>query len=85
MSRTADLRAHGSMAILVKRNSAMISDDIERNYTQVLIMDPVIETYPDEYSNDLEARLDLNADKLPTALTVSTLLNPVMGLEPTIV
>lgn len=33
----------------------------------------------------MEARLELNADKLPTALTVSTLLNPMMGLESTIV
>jgi hypothetical protein len=85
MSRTVDLRARGSKTVLVKKDSAMVSDNIERNYSQVIIMDPFIETYRDAYADDLEARLELNADKLLTALTVSTLLNPMMGLESTIV
>jgi hypothetical protein len=48
-------------------------------------MDPTIEIYRDLYAMDLEERLDLNSTKLPPALAVSTLLNPMFGLMSKIV
>jgi hypothetical protein len=48
-------------------------------------MHPTIETYRDVYAKDLEERLDLNSTKLPPALAVSTLLNPMFGLMSKIV
>jgi hypothetical protein len=43
-------------------------------------MDPTIETYRDVYAKDLEERLNINSTKLPPALAISTLLNPIFGL-----
>ena len=37
------------------------------------------------YANDLERRLGLKEDKLPTDMSVSTLLNPIFGLKPRII
>ena len=54
-------------------------------YSQVIDADPTIEKYREEYANDLEKRLKLNDTKLPPALAVSTLLNPLFGLETKIV
>ena len=48
-------------------------------------MEDVIETYRDTYVNDLERGLGLKDDKLPTAMSVSTLLNPIFGLKPRII
>ena len=50
-------------------------------------MDDCIITYLQEYANDLETRLQVGSDvnKLPVTLAVSTLLNPMFGLEPLIV
>ena len=48
-------------------------------------MDPTIEIYRDLYAKDLEERLDLNSTKLPPALAISTLLNPMFGLMSKIV
>jgi hypothetical protein len=45
----------------------------------------VIEKYCDTYTKDLEERLCLQKDKLPTAIAISTLLNLVFGLRPRIV
>jgi hypothetical protein len=85
MNRTVDLRARGERTVLVKKDSAMVTNDVEQDYSHVVIMDSCIEKYRDEYASDLEKRLSLNADKLTTAYAVSTLLNPVFGLEPKIV
>ena len=48
-------------------------------------MEKVIEKYCDTYAKDLEERLCLQKDKLPTAMSISTLLNPIFGLRPRIV
>jgi hypothetical protein len=48
-------------------------------------MHPTIKIYRDVYAKDLEERLDLNSTKLPPALAVSTLLNPMFGLMSKIV
>ncbi len=45
----------------------------------------LIEKYCDTYAKDLEERLCLQKDKLPTAMAISTLLNPIFGLRPRIV
>jgi hypothetical protein len=58
---------------------------VAREYSQVIDIDPLIETYRVEYAKDLETRLNLNVTKLPPALAISTLLNPLFGLEATIV
>jgi hypothetical protein len=41
-------------------------------------MDPFIDTYHEAYAYDLEMHLGLENDKLPPALAVSTLLNPLL-------
>ncbi len=48
-------------------------------------MEEVIEKYCDTYAKELEDRLCLQKDKLPTAMAISTLLNPIFGLRPRIV
>jgi hypothetical protein len=48
-------------------------------------MHDCIEKYRDLFANDLERRLAVTEDKLPPALGVTTLLNPLFGLEPRIV
>ena len=48
-------------------------------------MDPLIETYCEVYADDLEARVGVNSDSLPTTLGVATLLNPMFGLKPKVV
>ncbi len=62
-----------------------MTDDEERNYSEVVDMKDVIEIYCDTYANDLEKGLNLKDDKLPTAMSVSTLLNSIFGLKPRIV
>ncbi|KAL7502257.1 hypothetical protein ACHAXN_000889, partial [Cyclotella atomus] len=85
MSRTVDLRNRGPKTVLVKRATAVVDDAVAREYSQVIDIDPLIETYRVEYAKDLETRLNLNVTKLPPALAISTLLNPLFGLEATIV
>jgi hypothetical protein len=85
MSRTVDLHNRGQRTILVKHGSAIVSDAVARKYSQVIDANPLIVTYPDAYADDLEAQLMLDEDKLPPALFVSTLLNPLFGLEAKIV
>jgi hypothetical protein len=48
-------------------------------------MHDCIEKYRDLFADDLERRLSITEDKLPPALGVTTLLNPLFGLEPKIV
>ena len=77
MTRSAaDLRRRGEKSVLVSRVGSFVTDDEERNYSEVVDMEDVIETYRDTYAND---------DKLPTAMSVSTLLNPIFGLKPRII
>ncbi len=85
MSRTVDLHNRGQRNILVKHGSAIVSDTVARKYSQVIDANLLIVTYPDAYADDLEACLKLDKDKLPPALSVSTLLNPHFGLEAKIV
>jgi hypothetical protein len=76
MTRSADLRRRGEKTVLVKREGSFLTDDEERNYSKVVDMKDVIEIYRDTYANDLEKQLNLKDDKLPTAMSVSTFLNP---------
>ena len=85
MNRTTDLHNCGQKTILVKKPSAVISDEVQRNYQSIIDMDPTIEIYCDLYAKDLEERLNLNSTKLPPALAISTLLNPMFGLMSKIV
>ncbi len=62
-----------------------MTDNEECNYSKVVDMKDVIEIYRDTYANDLEKQLNLKDDKLPTAMSVSTLLNPIFGLKQRIV
>jgi len=85
MNRVADLRARGDRSVLVRSSAADVSIDDMRNYVKVVEMDPLIETYCQVYANDLEDRLGIKHDKLPAALSVTMLLNPMFGLKPKIV
>ena len=85
MTRSADLHRCGEKTVLVKREGSFLTDDEERNHSKVVYMKDVIEIYCDTYANDLEKQLNLKDDKLPTAMSVSTLLNPIFGLKPRIV
>ncbi len=79
------MHKHGQRTILVKRGSAIVSNEVAREYSQVIDANPLIVMYCDAYADDLEARLKLDEDKLPPALSVSTLLNPLFSLESKIV
>ena len=70
----------GQRTILVKCGSAIVSNAVARDYSQVIDANPMIVKYCDAYADDLEARLKLTEDKLPPALSVSTLLNPLFWL-----
>jgi hypothetical protein len=70
---------------LVKNIGSFVTDDKEQNYSQVIDIEEVIEKYHGTYAKDLEERLCLQKDKLPTAMAISTLLNPIFGLRPRIV
>ena len=85
MTRSADLHRQGEKTVLVKREGSFLTDNEERNCSKVVDMKDVIEIYRDTYANDLEKQLNLKDDKLPTAMSVSTLLNPIFGLKPRIV
>jgi hypothetical protein len=85
MNRTTDLRSHGENTVLVKKVGSIITGEVLRNYSCVLDMDDVIEKYRHVYANNLENRLGIKKDKLPEALSISTLLNPTFGLLPKIV
>jgi hypothetical protein len=85
MTRTTDLQSRFEITVLVKRVRSFITDDEEQNYSEVINMEEVIEKYCDTYAKDLEERLYLQKDKLPTAMAISTLLNPIFGLRPRIV
>jgi hypothetical protein len=50
-----------------------------------MIMHDCIEKYRDLFADGLERRLSVTEYKLPPAFGVTTLLNPLFGLEPKIV
>ena len=85
MTRSTDLRRRGEKRILVRRDGSFVTDDDKQNYSEVVDMKDVIEIYRATYANDFEQRLSLKDDKLPTAMSVSTLLNPIFGLKPRII
>jgi hypothetical protein len=85
MTRTTDLQSRGETTVLVKRVGSFVTDDEEQNYSEVIDMEEVIEKYHDTYAKDLEERLCLQKDKLPTAMAISTLLYPFFVLRPRIV
>ena len=85
MTRSTDLRRRGDKSVLIMREGSFVTDDEEQKYSEVVGMKDVIEVYRDTYANDLERRLGLKDDKLPTAMSVSTLLNPIFGLKPRII
>ncbi len=61
-----------------------MGNDVQRNNGSVVEMD-VIETSRDVYATALEEMLGIGQDKLPTALSISTLLNLLFGLKPRII
>ena len=48
-------------------------------------MDPLIETYHDEYVKDLSWHLGINDNRLPPVYTIMALLNPMFAFKPIIV
>lgn len=82
-----DLRQRGEKTVFVydsDRYEAPAEDD---EYSSSVVMHAHIKTLLEEYANDLEKRLGVGSDvtRLPVALAVSALLNPMFGLEPLIV
>ena len=65
---TVDLRARGDKTILVKKEDALFDTKQEKNFSQVLVMHESIEKYREVFADDLEARNDIAADKLPASL-----------------
>jgi hypothetical protein len=85
MNRTIDLRAHGEKTILVNVGGSELDSDKELDYLEVIDMDPLIQTFREVYAEDLVERIGLDSRKLPVALGVATLLNPMFGLKSVIV
>ena len=83
MSRTVDLSGRGEITTLVKTLDADISNEDEQEYTAIVDVEPLIQTYCEVYADDLEQRIGIDVDaRLPTALGMATLLNPMFGLRP---
>ena len=85
MNRTIDLRARGEKTILVNVGGSELDSDKELDYLEVIDMDPLIQTFHEVYAEDLVERIGLDSRKLPVALGVATLLNPMFGLKSVIV
>lgn len=85
MNRTLDLRARGEKTILVKVEGSELDRDKELDYLEVVDMDPLIQTFRKVYAEDLVERIGLDRRKLPVALGVATLLNPMFGLKSNVV
>ena len=64
----------------MKTADAEIGCEVDQEYIGVIEMDPLIETYHEVCANDLEGRIGVNNDRLPTTLGVVTLLKPLFGL-----
>jgi hypothetical protein len=73
---------------LVKKTAFEFTEgysEFSQKYDQVVDMDPLIETYCDEYALDLSRRLQIEDDRLPAAYTFTALLNPMCGCKPVVV
>ena len=84
INQASDLRKRGEKNVLVHRAGVLVDPGVSRNYLQVEKMHPLIEQYRDLYCDDLKDRLGLDDKKLPVSLTWGVLLNPLFGLEETI-
>ena len=81
-----DLRKRKNDSVLVVRDGAEFGDEVDNKlFDETVEMDPLIETYRDEYVKDLSRRLGINNDRLPVAYSLTALLNPMFGLKPVIV
>ncbi len=76
-----DLCRCGDETILVKREGALIDDDMEENYVRVETMHPSIAKYRSLYADDLSWHLGLNETRLKIESTFSILLNQLYGLQ----
>ena len=82
----SDLRKRGHQSVLLTDPSYYTTNaELEDEYVEVMEMHPLIAKYRQVYADDLEDRLRLRESSLPITLAVSTLLNPMFGLQPTIV
>ena len=85
INQASDLRKRGEKNVLVHRAGVAVEPGVSRNYLQVEEMHPLIEQYRDLYCDDLKDQLGLEDRKLPVSLTWGVLLNPLFGLEETVV
>ena len=81
MNRTTDLRDHDEKTVLVKETNMVLNDDVDWDYTEVVQMDPLIETYRRVYINDLEEHIGIKSYKFPATLGVTMLLNLMFDLK----
>ena len=82
---TRDLRKRGEKSILVKSSKAFVDDDQEMEYLSVIDMETPVEDYRELFSTDISNRLCLSERRLPDALAIPTLLNPMFGQRKVIV
>lgn len=82
-----DLRKRKNDSVLVVRDGAEFGYEVDNKLfvDDTVEMDPLIETYRDEYVKELSRRLGINNDRLPVACSLTALLNPMFGLKPVIV
>ena len=85
MNRTIELCARGEKTILVNVGGSELDSDKELDYLEVVDMDPLVQIFCEVYAEDLVERIGLDRRKLPVALGVATLLNPMFGLKSNVV
>ena len=76
---TKDLCKRGEKSILVKSSKAFVDEDQEKEYVLTIDMEEPIETYHELFLTDLDDCLGLFERRLPDALAIPTLLNPMFG------
>ncbi|EJK63933.1 hypothetical protein THAOC_15380 [Thalassiosira oceanica] len=74
---TRDLRKRGEKSILVRSSKAFVGDDEEKEYVSTIDMEKPVEDYRELFSADINRRLCLSERRLPDALVIPTLLNPM--------
>ena len=57
----------------MKQVGSFVTDDEEQNYSEVVDMEEVIETYCGTYVDNLKERLRLTDEKLPQLMAISSL------------
>lgn len=82
---TRDLRKRGEKSILVRSSKAFVGDDEEKEYVSTIDMEKPVEDYRELFSADINRRLCLSERRLPDALVIPTLLNPMFGQRKIIV